>query len=95
MVVVHQSAVANGTIEDFDFGPVGEPAALGRFLGFGSLGAHKLGLKNVFARHYPAISMKHKAGVNEGGWSLAMAYWLKQRLLHGLPRGAEGLLRGQ
>jgi hypothetical protein len=54
-----------------------------------------LGLKNVFARHYPAISMKHKAGVNEGGWSLAMAYWLKQRLLHGLPRGAEGLLRGQ
>jgi hypothetical protein len=39
--------------------------------------------------------VKHKAGVNEGGWSLAMAYWLKQRLLRGLPREAEGLLRGQ
>jgi hypothetical protein len=70
MVVVHQSAVANGAIEDFDFGPVGEPAALRRFPGFGSLGAHKLGLKKVFTRHYPTNGMKHKAGVNEGGWIL-------------------------
>jgi hypothetical protein len=71
MVIVHQSTVANGAIEDFDFGPVGEPAALGRFLGFGGFGgfgAHKLGLKKVFVRHYPANSLKHKAGVNEGGW---------------------------
>jgi hypothetical protein len=66
MVVVHQSTVANGAIEDFDLGPVGEPAALRRFLGFGGFGgfgAHKLGLKKVFARHYPANNLKHKAGV--------------------------------
>jgi len=26
-----------------------------------------LGLKNVFTRHYSGNSLKHKAGVNEGG----------------------------
>ena len=40
MVVVHQAAVADGAIEDLDFGPVGEPAAGGGVFGFG--GFHKL-----------------------------------------------------
>jgi hypothetical protein len=35
MMVVHQATIANGAIEDFDFGPVGEPAAGGRVSGFG------------------------------------------------------------
>jgi hypothetical protein len=64
-MVVHQSAVANGAIEDFDFGPEGEPAAGGSLLGFGSFRAHKLSFKKVFTRHYPANCLKHKAGVNE------------------------------
>ena len=34
MVVVHQAAVADGAVEDFDFGPVGEPAAGGGVFGF-------------------------------------------------------------
>jgi hypothetical protein len=33
-----------------------------------------LGLKQVFARHYPANSLKHKAGVNEGGWMCASQF---------------------
>jgi hypothetical protein len=40
MVIVHQAAVADGAIEDLDFGPVGKPAAGGGVFGFG--GFHKL-----------------------------------------------------
>ena len=35
VVVVHQAAVADGAIEDFDFGPEREPAAGGGIFGFG------------------------------------------------------------
>ena len=40
VVVVHQAAIADGAVHDFDFGPVGNPAAGGGVFGFGGLGAH-------------------------------------------------------
>ena len=63
MVVVHQAAVADGAIEDLDFGPVGKPAAGGGVFGFGSF--HGCQLVGDMPNLHFALNL---AGMDSGNW---------------------------